>query len=107
MRLWFRLAATLGMSVARCQREVSAAEFTQWAAYHVLEPFGPGVDDQRGAFLAWLLNTLLGKRRVSMDQFQLGERQARRAQTGEELHNVLVAMTAAFKAREAQRDRRR
>ncbi|SDR19123.1 hypothetical protein SAMN05443245_3438 [Paraburkholderia fungorum] len=35
------------MSVARCQSEVSSAEFTDWLAYHQVEPFGTQMDDLR------------------------------------------------------------
>ncbi|WP_321940045.1 hypothetical protein [Paraburkholderia sp. J8-2] len=49
---WFRLARELGMSVARCQQEVSSAEFVEWMAYSGLELFGPEADDLRAGTLA-------------------------------------------------------
>jgi len=45
------------MSVARCQAEVSSAEFTEWLAYYQLEPFGAYMDDLRaGAVTAAVYN---------------------------------------------------
>jgi hypothetical protein len=44
---WFRLARELGMSVRRCMAEVDSAEFTEWLAYALEEPFGPAMDDVR------------------------------------------------------------
>jgi hypothetical protein len=45
------------MSVARCQAEVSSAEFAEWLAYHQIEPFGTRMDDLRaGAFTAAIYN---------------------------------------------------
>jgi len=46
------------MSVARCQMEVSSAEFTDWLSYHQIEPFGSQMDDLRaGAVTAAIYNT--------------------------------------------------
>jgi hypothetical protein len=50
--MWFRLAKELGMSVARCQREVSSAEFGEWIAYYSIEPFGDRIDDLRAGTIA-------------------------------------------------------
>lgn len=36
-----RLALKLGMSLRRCQREVTSREFTRWVEFFQLEPFGP------------------------------------------------------------------
>ncbi|MDR6447485.1 hypothetical protein J2794_003601 [Paraburkholderia terricola] len=45
------------MSVARCQAEVSSAEFADWLAYHQIEPFGSQMDDLRaGAVAAAIYN---------------------------------------------------
>jgi len=45
------------MSVARCQAEVSSAEFADWLAYHQIEPFGSQMDDLRaGAVTAAIYN---------------------------------------------------
>jgi hypothetical protein len=40
------------MSVARCQMEVSSAEFTEWMGYRQIEPFGTEMDDLRAGVLA-------------------------------------------------------
>ncbi|WP_150558866.1 phage tail assembly protein T [Pandoraea bronchicola] len=40
------------MSVARCQAEVSGAEFGEWLAYYQIEPFGTRVDDLRAGVIA-------------------------------------------------------
>lgn len=42
----------LGMSVAQCQREVSAAEFSEWMAYDRIEPFGERRADLRAGIVA-------------------------------------------------------
>ncbi|MDR8398280.1 DUF4035 domain-containing protein [Paraburkholderia sp. USG1] len=45
------------MSVARCQAEISSAEFTDWLAYHQIEPFGEQMADLRaGAIVAAIYN---------------------------------------------------
>ncbi|TGP43471.1 hypothetical protein EN871_16825 [bacterium M00.F.Ca.ET.228.01.1.1] len=45
------------MSVARCQAEVSSAEFADWLAYHQIEPFGEQMADLRaGAITAAIYN---------------------------------------------------
>jgi hypothetical protein len=45
------------MSVRRAQREISSAEFAEWAAYYALEPFGDRVADVRaGTITAVLAN---------------------------------------------------
>lgn len=46
---WFILAAHLGMSVARCQQEVDAAEFNLWYDLYRREPFGELREDMRAA----------------------------------------------------------
>lgn len=43
------------MSVARCQREVSSAEFTEWMAFAEIEPFGSHYDDLRAGTIATML----------------------------------------------------
>ncbi|SAK65381.1 hypothetical protein AWB80_03067 [Caballeronia pedi] len=40
------------MSVARCQAEVDSAEFTEWLAYHQIEPFGTQMEDLRAGVIA-------------------------------------------------------
>lgn len=50
--MWFRLAKELGMSVARCQLEISSAEFGEWIAYYSVEPFGDRVQDIRAGTIA-------------------------------------------------------
>jgi len=60
--MWFRLAKELGMSVARCQLEISSAEFGEWIAYQALEPFGDRVADIRmGTIASVIANTNRGK----------------------------------------------
>jgi hypothetical protein len=59
---WFRLAKELGMSVARCQDEVSSSEFGEWIAYYSLEPFGDRLADLRmGTVASVLANVNRGK----------------------------------------------
>lgn len=43
------------MSVKRCQREVDSAEFAEWMAYSMHEPFGPEREDQRAGVVAALI----------------------------------------------------
>lgn len=42
----------LGMSVAQCQREVSAPELSEWIAYDHIEPFGERRADLRAGIVA-------------------------------------------------------
>jgi hypothetical protein len=60
--MWFRLAKELGMSVRRCQQEVSSREFAEWVAFYALEPFGDRIQDIRMGTLASVqANTNLSK----------------------------------------------
>lgn len=43
------------MSLKRCMREVDSAEFAEWMAYCVWEPFGPEREDQRAGMVAALI----------------------------------------------------
>lgn len=43
------------MSVKRAQREIDSAEFSEWMAYSVWEPFGPEREDQRAGMVAALI----------------------------------------------------
>lgn len=43
------------MSVKRCMREVDSAEFAEWMAYSIHEPFGPEREDQRAGMIAALI----------------------------------------------------
>ncbi len=59
---WFRLAAQLGMSVARTKREISSPEFVRWQAYYELEPFGEERADLRAGIVAsTIVNVQRGK----------------------------------------------
>jgi hypothetical protein len=50
------------MSVAKCQREVSSAEFGEWVAYASIEPFGSHMDDVRmGTIASVVANSQLSK----------------------------------------------
>jgi hypothetical protein len=50
--MWFRLAKELGMSVRRCQQEISSAEFGEWIAFYSIEPFGDRYADLRAGVVA-------------------------------------------------------
>ena len=52
LRFWYKLAGYLGMSVARCQQEVSYREFAHWVALYEVEPFGHDRDEYHNAILA-------------------------------------------------------
>ena len=55
--MWFRLALSLGMSVARAKQEIDSHEFCYWMAYYGLEPWGETVADMRhGIAVATLAN---------------------------------------------------
>ncbi len=55
--MWFRLALSLGMSVARAKQEIDSHEFCYWMAYYGLEPWGEKVADMRhGIAVATLAN---------------------------------------------------
>ena len=47
------------MSVARCQREVSASEFVEWQAFDGMEPGEPYRGDRRTATIAYTIYTML------------------------------------------------
>lgn len=60
------------MSVARCQREVSSAEFAEWIAYYTVEPFGEQRADLRSAIIATVIanvNRGKGQRPFKTDDF--------------------------------------
>lgn len=39
-------------SVAEAQRHISSGEFTEWMAFHALEPFGPDAESWRAGMIA-------------------------------------------------------
>lgn len=43
------------MSVSRCMREIDSAEFAEWMAFSMYEPFGPEREDQRAGMVAALI----------------------------------------------------
>lgn len=56
-RFIFRLALALGRTVAELERSLTSAELTEWAGYHMLEPFGQQrADDGQRGVMALLYN---------------------------------------------------
>lgn len=56
-RFLFRLALSLGRTVAELERQLSAAELAEWLAYSIVEPFGQGrTDDGARGVMALLYN---------------------------------------------------
>ena len=51
----FRLALTMGRTVAELAASLSPAEWAGWVAFHDAEPFGPRQEDRRAAYqlAAW------------------------------------------------------
>ena len=106
---WFGLAAHLGMSVARAQREISSREFAEWMAYRRLRH---DPEDVRCANLAVWLGKVHGVKDCKLSDFlpRLG---APVVQSSEEIKARLQAFGAGRKrARErkealrARRERR-
>lgn len=61
--MWHRLALHLGGTVAELQERMSSAEFTQWIAYSMKEPFGYHIDNFRmGQVAATVFNVARGKK---------------------------------------------
>lgn len=53
----------LGLSVRETQQRISSREFTEWAAFYELEPWGYEVDNYRaGLICATVANAMRGKR---------------------------------------------
>ncbi len=58
----FRLALALGRTVAELEQSMTCAEFSEWQAYYVLEPFGAWRDNWHSAQIASLIyNTNRGR----------------------------------------------
>jgi hypothetical protein len=51
--IWFRLALALGKSVAECQACVDSAEFGEWQALLMFDPWGTYRDDSHNAWAAF------------------------------------------------------
>lgn len=49
----FRLAATLGMTVAELSERMTAAELHEWVALISIDPWGPYRSDLHAAMTAW------------------------------------------------------
>lgn len=95
---WFRLAGHLGMSVARCQQEVSSAEFAMWMAYYQVEPFGEERADWRAAIMPVMFANAFkgqGGRTYQISDFMYSGKKPRRRQTAAQMEAVLRGIGAA------------
>ena len=79
------------MSVARCQQEVSADEFTEWIAFHSLDPWGRVRQDWGIALLASIVaNANRGKgKKFSLQDFMPNWEKAGEQQTPEQMFATL------------------
>ncbi len=57
------------MSVARAQREISSAEFSEWLAYYQVEPFGEERADLRAAIIASTQASTMTNKRFKPAEF--------------------------------------
>lgn len=95
--LWFRLAAQIGATVGELQARMSSLEFTYWAAFYGLEPFGFDADNWRmGMICATAANAAGPKRggkawRVE-DFVPARDGKTERQQSIEEQRRILAAM---------------
>jgi len=90
--MWFRLAALLGMSVARAQSEISSAEFAEWIAYFNLEPM-PNAWLQHG-ILCTLVAQAVGDKRAKPEDFIP---KVRKIQSQQEIAALAKAWAASSK----------
>ena len=89
--LWFKLASHLGMSVARAQQEISAAEFTYWIAF--LKYYG--LDNQgweQAAMICSVSANIAGAKTVPLDFMPVEKPPQKKAQTTAEMLKVMEAM---------------
>ncbi len=83
--MWHRVAALLGMSVARAQEEITSAEFVDWCAFYSLEPWGCEVEHWRMGVLASTVANFSGhaKKHVKPRDFIPRDAKPRRLTTEE------------------------
>jgi hypothetical protein len=92
---WFKLAARLGMSVARCRLEVDMEEFNDWTIYNQIDPIG---DDRQDFLFASLqafhynINRRKNSAAKASSYFLTKWSPDEPRQTGEEMHNALLGM---------------
>ena len=90
------------MSVKHCQQVVDSAEFLEWQAYALLEPFGEERGDLRAGIVAsTIANVNRGRStkpyrpRDFMPQFRPRRREPERIQTVEEQQHILGMLALA------------
>lgn len=59
-RFLFRLALSLGKTVAELERDLGPREFAEWIAYAQIEPFGPDRQDYAVAIVAHTVAQTMG-----------------------------------------------
>lgn len=57
------------MSVKRAQQEIDAVEYTEWLAYHKLNPFGEQRADLRAGIIASVVASVFGKKTYKASDF--------------------------------------
>jgi hypothetical protein len=70
-RFRFRLALTLGMTVAELEAKMSVKELDEWAQYYALEPFGEERADYRNALNCLVAAKCNGNKNAKLDDFLL------------------------------------
>jgi len=94
--MWYRLAATLGMTVAQARRVISPDEFLGWCAWFSLEPRGDERLDWNAALIAGHAAHIMasGGTRWRLSDFKLEFGQGPQ-KTAEELEMMATAWAVA------------
>lgn len=92
----FRVAALLGMTVGRLLAEMSSDEFTEWAAFYDIEPWGFPADAWRTGVVASTVANYSGRTRKRPDakpsDFVPKRNRRKRRQSAAEMQQVLIGM---------------
>lgn len=95
--LWFRLAAQLGATVGELQERMSSMEFTYWAEFYALEPFGFDAENWRMGMVCSTVANAAGPKKGGKawrveDFVPARKAEPKRSQSIDEMRRMVAAM---------------
>lgn len=87
----FRLAATLGMTVAELETRMSSAELSEWIAYDEIEPIRGQTTDFQLAAIGSIVAKACGVKGAKIKNFIPWAKASKRHETGREMFAKLRA----------------